>query len=253
MSRDRSTKGEYGARLAALTGPDRKAYLLAGSRLPGPRANLELLAAAVEACSPDELRAWAALDLVAAPPNTPDEFLAVVGAAGLGRLVAAGNTAELTMLRALASDPRWRVREGVAMALQRVGAADMDAVLEIAREWASGNRYEQRAAVASLAEPPLLRDPAVVPPALDVFDEITASIVGAQDRRSGGFEVLTKALGYGWSVLVAAAPAIGKPRMERWLGSPDPDVRRVMRENLGKARLERADREWAAAWRARLR
>lgn len=226
---------------------------MAGSRLPGPRANLELLAAAVEECSPDELRAWAALDLVAAPPNTPDEFLATIGAAGLGRLVAAGNTAELTTLRGLAGDPRWRVREGVAMALQRIGRDERDALLAIANEWASGNRHEQRAAVSSLAESPLLRDPAVVPPALDVFDEITASIEGAPDRRSDGFTVLTKALGYGWSVLVAAAPAIGKPRMERWLASPDPDVRRVMRENLGKARLERADREWAAAWRARLR
>ena len=198
------------------------------------------------------MRRWAALDPVAAPPNTPGEFLATVGAAGLGRLVAEGKTGELTTLRRLAGDSRWRVREGEAMALQRIGRDDMTQLLAIAAEWGRGSRYEQRAAVAGLAEPALMKDQRTVAAGLDVFDEVTASIAGAPDRRSDGFSVLAKALTYGWSVLVAAAPEIGKPRMERWLASPDPDVRRVMRENLAKARLERADREWTAAWRERL-
>jgi hypothetical protein len=71
MSTDPSAKREYGARLTGLTGPDREAFLLAESRLPGPRANLELLAVAVEEASPDELRRWAALAPDAAAPNTP--------------------------------------------------------------------------------------------------------------------------------------------------------------------------------------
>lgn len=178
--------------------------------------------------------------------------MAAVGAAGLGRLVLEGEHQYLATLRRLAGDPRWRVREGVAMALQRIGSVHLDLLLGIAGEWARGKRYEQRAAVAALAEPPLLRDVAVVARALDLFDAITGSIVGASDRRTDGFITLSKALGYGWSVLVAAAPSVAKVRMERWLRSDDPDVRRVMRENLAKARLERADREWTARWRQRL-
>ena len=251
MSRDGSAKGEQRARVAALSGPDRDAYLLAESRLPGPRANLELLAAAVDEATPGELRRWAALTSDAAPPNTPAEFLATVGAAGLGRLVVDGDRTVLAELRRLASDPRWRVREGVAMALQRIGRDDMTALVGIALDWARGSRYEQRAAVAGLAEPPLMTDPGTVAAGLDIFDEITGSIVGAPDRPSDGLTALGKALGYGWSVLVAAAPEIGKPRMERWLASPDPHVRRVMRENLAKGRLERADAAWVAGWRAR--
>ena len=63
---------------------------------------------------------------------------------------------------------------------------------------------------------------------------------------------MRQALGYGWSVAVAAGPALGKPRLERWLASGDPDVRRIMQENLAKRRLAKADPDWVAACRARL-
>jgi hypothetical protein len=38
----------------------------------------------------------------------------------------------------------------------------------------------------------------------------------------------------------------GKPRLECWARSPDPDVRWVVRENLKKARLVRQDPGWVA-------
>jgi hypothetical protein len=242
---------DYRARLHGVRGAARADFLRQESRLPGPRANLELLAAAVDVAAPEELRRWAALTPEEAPGNTPAEFLATVGAAGLGRLVVEGERDELATLKHLAADPRWRVREGVAMALQRIGSDDLMALVGVAREWARGNRFEQRAAVAGLAEPPLLRGAALDGP-LEVFDTITASVAGATDRKSEGFEVLAKALGYGWSVLVAADAERGKRRMERWLRSEDPVVRRIMRENLSKSRLERMDPEWTTGWRERL-
>ena len=52
--------------------------------------------------------------------------------------------------------------------------------------------------------------------------------------------VLGAALGYGWSVAVAASPSAVLPAFERWAASDDPDVRRLVRENLGKARFARA-------------
>ena len=50
----------------------------------------------------------------------------------------------LQTLRTLASDPRWRIREAVAMALQRWGDADMAGLLAAMADWAAGNPLEQR-------------------------------------------------------------------------------------------------------------
>ena len=82
-----------------------------------------------------------------------------------------------------------------------------------------------------------------------ILDEITASISQLTDRRSDAFKTLRQGLGYCWSVATAALPEIGKPLMERWLDSPDPDIRWIMRENLKKNRLVRMDAEWVARWR----
>ena len=40
--------------------------------------------------------------------------------------------------------------------------------------------------------------------------------------------------------------------MERWLTSEQPDVRRAMRENLRKKRLEKLEPDWVARWREEL-
>jgi hypothetical protein len=59
--------------------------------------------------------------------------------------------------------------------------------------------------------------------------------------------VLRRALGYCWSVAVVALPDEGKPALERWLDCRDPDVRWVLRENLRKNRLQRAEPAFARA------
>ena len=119
--------------------------------------------------------------------------------------------------------------------------------------WAQGSRLEQRAAVAALCEPDLLRDAGQARTVLGVLVRITASVVSAPDCRTEAFRALRKGLGYCWSVAVTALPEEGKPAMERWLECEDADVRWIMRENLRKARLERMDRDWVATWWARLR
>ena len=62
----------------------------------------------------------------------------------------------LAVLRRQASDPRWRVREAVAIALQRFGRHDMAALLVEMRRWLEGDFLDQRAVVAALCEPALL-------------------------------------------------------------------------------------------------
>jgi len=239
-------------RRALLATIDWDAFLLENSGLPGPRGNIELGLAAADVASPDRIRAWLAWDAGRAPTNSPGEFLAFCGVVGLGRLAVEGDEAALPQLLLCASDRRWRIREAVAMALQRIGRVDFDRLLGEMTVWAEGGCLEQRAAAAALCEPVLLTTPERVAGVLVVLDSITASMAGRDDRRSDDFRALRKGMGYCWSVAVAADPGAGKPAMERWLGSDDADVRWVMRENLGKKRMERMDAGWVEARREAL-
>jgi hypothetical protein len=225
---------------------DWDAYLLSESDLPGPRANLELVQAAAEEGDEVLFLRYITYGQEQAPVGSPQEFLPLCGVVGLGRLAAEGRDDYLPILRQMASDPRWRIREGVAMALQQVGAADMERLLEEMETWIGGNRLEQRAAAAALAEPALLEDEAAARRVLEILDRITASIEMAGDRQTESFKILRQGLGYCWSVAVAALPEVGKPFMERWFRSTDRDVRWVMRENLKKNRLARLDPAWVA-------
>jgi len=231
---------------------DWEGYLLAESGLPGPRGNLELAAAFAEEASSPLIWRYAALLPGAAPGSTAREFLAFCGVLGLGRFLVGGNEKAARLLRARASDPRWRVREAVAMALQTLGDGDMTRLQKLADDWASGTFFEQRAAVAALCEPRLLHRKSDAQATLKILDRITTALQRASERGEEGFRVLRKALGYGWSVAVAALPVEGKRRMEAWLEAEEPDVRWIMSENLKKNRLARLDPGWVRACQAKL-
>jgi hypothetical protein len=235
-----SKADDYRAALRQQT--DWDAYLEAESGLPGPRANLELVQVAAEEGSLEQFRGWLAGDL---------EYLRLCGAVGLGRLAAEGQRDLLQDLRGLANDPRWRVREGVAMGLQRLGARDMHALLGVMRKWRRGSLLERRAVVAALCEPPLLRHAGIAREVLEILDAITTSLLDEPDRRADEFKVLRKALAYGWSVAVVALPSLGRPLLEKWLRSDDRDVAWLARENLKKDRLRRMDAAWVAQWASR--
>jgi hypothetical protein len=227
--------------------------LLAESRLPGPRANLELARAVAEEGDSGLFWRCVQLDAERAPANTPQEFLAFCGTLGLGRLLIEGDCQALVVLRAQASDARWRIREAVAMALQRWGEVDMEALLGEMSLWSQGGLLERRAAIAALCEPGLLAEPRHAARVLEILDAVTSSLLQERDRRSQPFRALRKGLGYCWSVAVAACPSAGKAAMERWLGCEDRDVRWMMRQNLRKARLARMDADWVAAAQVKLR
>ena len=106
-------------------------YLTSNSNLPGRRGNLELAWAFADTvehyAEMQEQRLWelcatlAAVSADAAPVNDPREFLSfcgVVGAGGLGSISPALFDAAVAVLRTSANDPRWRMREAVAMGLQ---------------------------------------------------------------------------------------------------------------------------------------
>ncbi len=215
----------YRAELRALE--DWEPYLKKHSGLPGPRANLELVQAVGDEADADRLWRLSA---------SSDEFLALCGTAGLGRVALMEPETVMTWLRELAADPRWRVREGVAIALQRMGRESMPHLLAAMRTWADGGPFVQRAAAAGLCEPALLKKPENAVHTLEILDRITASLAAVGDRRDAGFKVLRQALGYCWSVAAAAAPENGLLYFEKWLHSTDKDVAWIMRSNLAKAR-----------------
>lgn len=228
------------------------AFLLKESGLPGPRGNLELAQAVADEGNQALFECYLAYDADQAPTNSPYEFLAFCGVVGLGRLLAEGQTEMLTTLRRCASDPRWRIREGVAMALQRLGDVDMDALIRAMQTWSTGTPLEQRAAAAALCEPRLLGRAKHARAVLRILDRITASARQIENRKSEDFLALHKGLGYCWSVAVAALPDEGKRLMEKWLMDTDRDVRWIMKENLKKNRLARVDASWVKQWQSRV-
>ena len=215
------------------------AYLDAHSGLPGPRGNLELAVAFA--------RVWGTRDLalVDALLAAPDEYRRMCGTVALApRLLAA--TADsvratvVAQLRERAVDDSWRVREGVAMAWQLVGDADPALLRTTMAAWAAdGPALVRRAAVAALCEPRLLHDEQTVGVALAACAAATDFLAGrpAADRRAPDLRTLRQALGYCWSVAVAADPGRGLPSFDALTGSSDPDVAWVARENRKKKRM----------------
>jgi hypothetical protein len=228
---------------------DWSAYLREHSNLPGPRGNLELAEAVFQEGSSELFLQLIASDSPEVAENTHQVFVVFCGIVGLGKLLAQGNFSQLESLRRYANDSRWRIREAVAIGLQKYGLTDMPGLLAVLEGWARGSYLEQRAVVAALCEPALLREKSVVHQVLAILDAITTSVINAQDRKIDQFRTLRQALAYGWSVATAADMDIGKPALERWLTSSDPDVLWMMRENLKKKRLERADPNWVANWK----
>lgn len=229
---------------------DIDAYLLEESGLPGPRGNIELAQAVADIGDEKLFRRLLLNTPDVAPANTPQEFLAFCGTVGMGKLLANGNTEAFEVLHKLASDPRWRTREGVAMALHRLGMKDMGRLLVEMGEWSKGSPLEQRAAAAALCEPALLKNKAHVVQVLHILDDITSSLGLITDRKSDGFIALKKGLAYCWSVAAAASPEEGKKAMEKWFSSKDKDITWIMKENLKKNRLERKDPAWVKKWKA---
>lgn len=212
----------------------RTAYLRENSGLPGPRGNLELMQAVA-----DEGDAAYFDQLIA----TDEEYLVCCGVVGLGRLLAEhADTDQLRRLRGHATDARWRVREAVAMALQRLGDADLPRLLTVVTAWAGDpHPLVQRAAVAGICEPRLLATVGAATAAVDVCDAVTRSLAAKppSERADTDVRTLRQGLGYCWSVAVAANPAYGLPRFLELSHEEDKDVAWIVRENRRKTRLAR--------------
>jgi hypothetical protein len=229
-------RDRYRSELRTLDADEWPAYLQERSGLPGPRGNIELAQAVADEGDPARFERFIATD---------DEYLVFCGVLGLGRSLAEAGDADVqarlqARLAGHAADPRWRVREAVAMALQTLGDADLPRLVDLVVRW-SGDRdaLVQRAAAAGICEPRLLTSPEGAACALEVCSRATDALAARpiDERRDPGVRSLRQALGYCWSVAVAADPVAGLPRFMALTAGQDPDVAWIVRENRRKARL----------------
>lgn len=229
-----TTQQQYADALRALPETDVADYLKDNSGLPGPRANLTLLAAAADVL-PREL----ALRLA----DEADEYLACCGVATLGRLIleVPDDRALLDLLTVRAADERWRVREAAAIAGQLIGDHDPVRLREVVASWVGhADARVVRAGIATICEPRLLKDPATAAAALDACARATDFLLAVppSQRRDEAVRVLRQGLGYCWSVAVAGSPESGLPIFLA-LSEADADLAWVIRENRRKQRLIR--------------
>jgi hypothetical protein len=240
-----------------------ESHLLTHSNLPGPRGNLALAAAFAAAVrerlardpkSADDLWAvcesWSSLDATAAPVNDPREFLVFCAALGIAEFSGQPRQAKRVWprLRQLAADFRWRTREGVAMAVQRLLAvAPAEASRELKR-WSgeAGQWLVLRAVAAAVAEPALLHAKKQIDLAFSLHRAVLKHFGKARERGNEEFKTLRQGLGYTISVLAAAEPERGWTLLDELAESGDSDLLWIVKENLKKNRLIKTDPQRAA-------
>jgi hypothetical protein len=227
--------GRYIVELRGLPADQLASYLTVRSGLPGPRGNLELADAFASIADRATILRFVELN---------DEYLRFCGTEAIGRLIVEepDDVSLSELIRRRAADDLWRVREGAARALQIVGDVDRALLRTIVATWVGdANPYVRRAAVAAICEPRLLTDLATRTAAFQACCRASESITGlpATERKTPGVRNLRQALGYCWSVAVAADPDEGMPVFERLRTVDDPDIRWIVASNLKKSRLRR--------------
>jgi hypothetical protein len=239
----------------ALSGNQRplEFYLREQSRLPGPRANLELvqsvsnLLAAITAEQSDKVRTLLYYlisdEREKVRSNTPAEFVMLCGIVAFGACAAVQpkwRSETFELLEDSACSMLWRVREGVVMAFQcLLSAAPQETINFIVILATRENYFQQRAAIAAIAEPPLLHTPNMINTALTIQRLILERLhsAPAAARKHEDFRALRQTLGYTVSVVTAASPEKGFSLMHDCAMWGDPDINWVLRENLKKKRL----------------
>jgi hypothetical protein len=222
-------------------------WLESESRLPGPRANLEVLGHFITCCQESRgtalivvLREWLATPMIDAPVNSAAEFPVACAAAGLASIYTRDSRTIEPLLIDAAHSERWRTREALLIGLQQLGLRDPDALLSVLEKWSSqSDPFLERAILGTLADPPLLAHSSMRRLAyiqteltLDRLQSLPAAL-----RKTTGNQILEKTLSFAISVFVAADPETGFRHLERWLAHADRATRRIINTNLGKARL----------------
>ncbi|MBB6217880.1 hypothetical protein HNQ80_004016 [Anaerosolibacter carboniphilus] len=227
-------------------------FLISNSNLPGPRGNLELADAFADAVELtgfrqdmwNDILTWLNITPEEAPAGHPREFLPFCAVLSLGALYGLVNEEEkgkiVKQIQERACDERWRTRESVAMAFQRIGEKDFNSVRRIFNQWMKeASLVEQRAILAALAHPPMLNSRENTEFCLKVADQILEKLawLDRSARKKEEFKILKKGLDYAISVFVERLPSEGFDLLKKWALVEDLDIQRIVKSNISKNRL----------------
>ncbi len=252
MSKVSEYKNSISAFLSSEKYEELKEFLKDNSNLPGQRGNMEMAYAFADCFDSDiGSRSWAFVSELSgigsaqAPVNDPGEILPFCAALAAGSQYSyAGGERKAQIrgiLRAAMNDERWRMREGAAMGYQRIAEKDFGSVKEIFDSlYPESSFVEKRAIIAALAHPPILKEKDIALYSLKISEDIMGGIFALkpEELKSEGFKVLSKGLEYALSVFTAYAPDEGFKILRRFAAVPQKDIKRIIRSNLGKARIK---------------
>lgn len=230
-----------------------ESILITNCGIPGKRANLELAYAFADCFEESQedkiweaIQRWLGTCQLDALSDDPSEFLPFCALQAMGTFYIKADDDKRNQImkdyKSFANDARWRIREAVAMGLQRIGEKDWSIIESELIKWMKECSYlEQRAIIAALAHPPILTDKRNVKFCLDTTEAILnkVHISDIKIRKSEDFRVLKKGLEYAISVFVEKLPEEGFSLLERWAAKEDKDINRIIKVNLGKKRLTR--------------
>ncbi|MBS7527925.1 NUDIX domain-containing protein [Fusibacter paucivorans] len=223
----------------------RKKVLMQESNLPGPRGNLKRLDTFIDYATEMERQMCLDASTLAEDANNPETFVLMCGVAAS---IAHNRSEQTALAMHYAEHPSWRVREGVCIGFQKasVGMKPSE-LLSAMTPLKTGSPFQQRAYVAGLCEPALLKDYIDAAIVLDSLYEITMTVFDTANKLTEAQTALRKALGYGWSVAIVALPDYGMKRFESLVDNgKSKHIKWIVRNNLKKNRLVRMDADWVA-------
>lgn len=218
-------------------------HLLFNSKLPGKRANLELMWQFAQNATAEEINcclSYKDYDL----NNSPEEFVVMCGVLGLCMMYKSEPQIALSKIEAYANSNSWRVREAAAMGIQELLIIKTKEVLNILDEWSLKNERYKRCIIAGLCEPKNLENKYILDSAFKYLNMFTNDYNSYTSKLSEDQKILRKALGYAWSVAIVADCNKGKSLFVKLLDSDNKNIRWIVKNNLKKNRLKKIDVEW---------
>ena len=220
-------------------------YLKEHSNLPGPRTNLTLAFKTSELLT----KSWTQNRKFVQQcfnewTSTEDEYLLLTRNMTLGYILSKHDEpAFIKVLYRENFNPMWRRREAVTLGLQKTLVERPGFTLQLLRDWADERNWLLRRNVLMvLAHPQALKVNS------DVREELRRVIHEAMDavrdaepeeRRSDGFKLLKKSLGFILSVAAGYDDRVIDD-MQRWASTGNRYLKSIVKQNLKKKRLQRS-------------
>ncbi|SHH01301.1 hypothetical protein SAMN02745245_00332 [Anaerosphaera aminiphila DSM 21120] len=220
-------------------------YLLHNSNLPGKRANLTLMQSFSEVIStlnPSEELYNYLTSIFNSTSNGNDEntMLVICGLIGLGNFYNKNSLkkSEITTLLIQAmNDSRWRVREIVTESLKIIAINSYSEFQKIIDSMSEPTLLEQRAIIATLAHPIILKTNSQIEYSLRALDIIFKNFSKLDSKKDiENYKALKKGLSFAPSVIVAAGPVEGFDILKKYINI-NKSINSAIKENLKKSKL----------------